>query len=121
MNIVFPFLPPSCNRCYRTYRDKVYKSKLYNDYIQTMKEFLANRNDLSQITGHVKLEITFYRKGMRQFDIDNRLKPLIDSIEHVLIEDDNNIQELVVRKHNNCLEDKTMMVITPILTTETHP
>jgi Holliday junction resolvase RusA-like endonuclease len=121
MNIVFPFLPPSCNRCSRTYRDKVYKSKLYTDYIQTMKEFLANRNDLSQITGHVKLEITFYRKGMRQFDIDNRLKPLIDSIEHVLIEDDNNVQELLVRKHNNCLEDKTLMVITPILTTETHP
>jgi Holliday junction resolvase RusA-like endonuclease len=116
VSIVFPFLPPSVNRCYRTTRDKVYKSKLYTDYEKQMKTFLSERMDLVdlKITGKVKLEITFYKKGARQFDIDNRLKSFIDSIEHVLIEDDNNVHELVVRKHNHSLENKTLLVITPI-------
>jgi len=81
-----------------------------------MKTFLSERDDLVdlKITGKVKLEITFYKKGARQFDIDNRLKSFIDSIEHVLIEDDYNVHELVVRKYNHSLEDKTLLVITPI-------
>ena len=116
VSIVFPFLPPSMNRCYRTFRDKVYKSKLYTDYEKQMKTFLSDRDDLVdlKITGKVKLEITFYKKGGRQFDTDNRLKSFIDSIEHVLIEDDYNVHELVVRKHNHSIEDKTLLVITPI-------
>ena len=109
--IVFPFLPPSTNRCFRTCRDRVYKSKLYIAYEQQMKDFIESRADLEKITGPVKLDITFYKKGARQFDIDNRLKSFIDSFEHVLIEDDNNVKELSARKHNNCIEDKTVLVI----------
>ena len=105
---MFPFLPPSMNRCYRTYHDKVYKSKLYTDYEKQMKTFLSERDDL-KITGKVKLEITFYKKGGRQFDIDNRLKSFIASIKHILIEDDNNIHELNVSKFNHCLEGKTLL------------
>jgi Holliday junction resolvase RusA-like endonuclease len=76
-----------------------------------MKDFIESRADLEKITGPVNLELTFYTKGARQFDIDNRLKSFIDSFEHVLIEDDNNVKELSARKNNHCTEDKTVLII----------
>jgi Holliday junction resolvase RusA-like endonuclease len=67
------------------------------------------------IKGSVKIEIAFYKKGGRNYDLDNRLKSLIDSIKDILIEDDNMVVEINCKKFNNCLEDKTLLTITPAI------
>ena len=97
---VIPFLPPSVNSCYRSFRGRVCKSKSYTDYINK---------------GPVKVEIAFYKKGARSYDLDNRfLKSLIDSIKDKLIEDDDMVVEIICKKFNMCVADKTMLIITPI-------
>ena len=50
MQIVIPFLPPSVNRCYRSYKSRVYKSKVYTDFITQMNEFLDSQTD-EQVKG----------------------------------------------------------------------
>jgi Holliday junction resolvase RusA-like endonuclease len=111
---VIPFLPPSVNSCYRSFRGRVCKSKSYTDYINRFDEYLKGK-DIQLIKGRVKIEITFYKKGARSYDLDNRLKSLIDSIKDILIEDDNMVVEINCKKFSNCLEDKTMLSITPAL------
>ena len=111
MQIVIPFLPPSVNRCYRSYKSRVYKSKVYNDFITQMGEFLDDRDD-GQIKGKVMIDVTFYKKDKRNFDLDNRLKSLLDCIEDKLIENDNYVCEIKCRKFNGCIEDKTLLIIT---------
>ena len=110
---VIPFLPPSVNSCYRSFRGRVCKSKSYTDYIQRFEEYLKGR-DTEIIKGPVKVEIAFYKKGARSYDLDNRLKSLIDSIKDKLIEDDDMIVEILCKKINMCVADKTLLIITPI-------
>lgn len=109
---VIPFLPPSVNSCYRSFRGRVCKSKSYNDYIHRFDEYLKGK-DIRIIKGSVKIEITFYKKGARNYDLDNRLKSLLDSIKDLLIEDDNMVVEINCKKFNGCVEDKTLLIITP--------
>ena len=113
MNIVIPFLAPSVNRCYRTFNGKIYKSKEYNDYLKHMAEFLDKRTDILKITGKVKIDVTFYKANNRQFDLDNRLKSLIDSIQDKLIDNDNCVYEICCRKYNGCKENKMLLIISP--------
>lgn len=107
---VIPFLPPSVNSCYRSFRGRVVKSKSYNDYIHRFDEYIKTKN-IEIITGSVKVDVVFYKKGARSYDLDNRLKSLIDSIKDILIEDDNMIVEINCKKFNNCIEDKTLLII----------
>jgi Holliday junction resolvase RusA-like endonuclease len=112
--VVFPFLPPSANRCYRSTGNRVYKSKIYTQYEKQMNAFLETKPELEKILGNVKLHITFFKKDKRKYDIDNRLKSFLDSIENRLIENDNCVQQLSVRKYNSCSTDKTLLVITQL-------
>ena len=105
---VIPFLPPSVNSCYRSFRGRVCKSKSYTDYIQRFEEYLKGR-DTEMIKGPVKVEIAFYKKGARSYDLDNRLKSLIDSIKDKLIEDDDMVVEMICKKINMFVADKTML------------
>lgn len=114
MNIIVPFLAPSVNRCFRTMHGKIYKSKEYNDYLNRMSEFLDSRTDIVKTLGKVKIDVTFYKKNNRQFDLDNRLKSLLDSIQDRLIENDNCVYEICCRKYNKCLEDKMLIIISPL-------
>jgi Holliday junction resolvase RusA-like endonuclease len=110
---VIPFLPPSVNSCYRSFRGRVCKSKSYSDYIHRFDEYLKDR-DIQIIKGPVKVEISFYKKGARSYDLDNRLKSLLDSIKDKLIEDDDMVVEIICKKFNMCVADKTLLIITPI-------
>ena len=113
MNIVVPFLAPSVNRCYRTSYGKFYKSREYTDYLKQMSEFLDNRTDIVKTLGKVKIEVTFYKQNNRQYDLDNRLKSLLDSIQNKLIENDNCVYEILCRKHSGCSSDKMLLIISP--------
>ena len=105
-----PFLPPSVNACYRSYRGKVCKSKLYREYEQKMKLYLSLQT-FEIMEGDIKLDIDFYKKGNRKYDIDNRLKALFDTLEGTVFLNDNQITEIHVKKYNNALYDRTIVKI----------
>ena len=56
-------------------------------------------NDKEPYTGRVKLEIIFYVKSKRKWDLDNRIKALQDCLEYAgVIANDNQIDKLIITR-----------------------
>ncbi len=51
------------------------------------------------ILGNCKVEISLFFKDKRKHDVDNFSKLALDSLEGIVYENDNQIQELLVRKY----------------------
>jgi Holliday junction resolvase RusA-like endonuclease len=87
-------LPPSANTLYRTNkRNRIYKPapiKDFNEYVKSVIHF----EEL--LTQNLKLEIEIFI--MRDRDIDNSLKILLDSFNGVIYKDDKQVIELNIRK-----------------------
>ena len=109
--IIFPFLPTSVNQCYRSYKNRVYKSKPLRDFLKKVDDFFKTREKIECLKGNVSIHITFELKSSRKRDLDNLLKSLFDSLEGRLFENDNQIFEISCRKKHECLEDKTIITI----------
>jgi Holliday junction resolvase RusA-like endonuclease len=112
----FPFLPPSVNACYRTFKGKVVKSAKLKAYEQEVLHYFDEQDDISMMSGKLKLSVQFYMKGKRTIDLDNMLKALIDGLENILFENDRNIIEIHAVKYNNCNEIKTIVQLEQIET-----
>jgi len=89
--------PPSANRYWRVYRNRVVKSAEARAYRQAVR-MLAKH---SPRVGPVAVTVTWYR-GAKRGDLDNRLKVVLDAMEGVLYENDNQIVEL----HAYRIDDK---------------
>lgn len=115
MDLNIPFLPPSVNTCFRTYKNRVIKSKLYREFEIKVKLYL-DHTEYEPIEGEIKITIELYKKGVRKYDIDNRLKALLDVLEtNKVYVDDSQIIELHVTKHNNALYDRTIVHINKVV------
>lgn len=92
-------LPPSLNRYYRVFRGRWLVSKVGREYKEKVKE-LINKNGLDygiDCRLKVSLEIAPSRSG--EWDIDNRLKALFDSLtEAGFWIDDKLVDELSIKK-----------------------
>jgi crossover junction endodeoxyribonuclease RusA len=62
------------------------------------REKLREKLPLQKIEGRVKLEIIAFFKDNRKRDLDNINKPLIDALKNFVIEDDDQIFELIMKK-----------------------
>jgi len=71
--------------------------------------------DKPKILGPILLDIKFYFKDKRSRDLDNLLKPLIDALKDVVIEDDSNIYKITCEKLLGQEDNKTEIVITNFL------
>ena len=109
-----PFLPPSVNSCYRTYRGKIIKSAGLREFEQEILQFFDNIENITQLKGHIKLTVTFYLKGKRTIDLDNLLKALLDGLEGILYENDKMITVINARKFNNAESPKTIIELEEI-------
>lgn len=114
MNFELPFLPPSVNACYRTFKGKVVKSAKLKAYEQQILQYFDDRDDITMMTGKLKLSVWFCLKGKRTIDLDNMLKALIDGLENILFENDRNIIEIRAVKYNNCDTVKTIVHVEQI-------
>lgn len=63
------------------------------------REKLREKLPLMKIEGKVKLQIIAFFKDKRKRDLDNINKPLIDALKNFVIEDDDQIFELIMKKH----------------------
>ena len=86
-------LPPSVNRMYRTGKSGTrYKRSEVSNWQEETAEKIREAWNKGSYTGKVKVHIEFTVKGNRRWDIDNRLKALLDCLElGGVIEDDSQI------------------------------
>jgi Holliday junction resolvase RusA-like endonuclease len=111
MLIIFPFLPISVNRCYRTSNNRVYKSKELCDFQKKVDDIFENLEHVETLKGNLAADITFELKSCRKRDLDNMLKSLLDNLESRIFENDNQIFEIKCKKIHGCLADKTIVNI----------
>ena len=111
-----PFLPPSVNACFRSYKGRVIKSarlKLFEQ--QMIQHFADNEDGIEMIEGHLKLTIEFSLPNKRSIDIDNLLKSLLDSLEGVVFENDSEVYELQVTKVSDTGVSRTSVKIEQLI------
>lgn len=110
INIEFPFLPPSVNACYRSYKGRVIKSAKLKEFEQLMIQHFASLDrEYTMMQGELRLTITFYLPNRRNGDIDNFCKAMLDGLEGRLFENDKMIYELNLKKYLNTGVSKTII------------
>lgn len=113
MIIVLPFLPPSINGAYYTDRHSFsrHKSKAYKEFILKCYSHMVEPARVP-VAGPAEVEINLYFDTKRKNDIDNRIKPLLDTLTHYgIYKDDSQIVRLLVEKYYAKGQPKTVIEI----------
>jgi crossover junction endodeoxyribonuclease RusA len=96
--IEFDGLPPSVNGLYRIFRGRTIVSKKcreYKRYIKAEIKRLGLQNE--QVADRLYVSIQLYAPNLRKYDIDNRVKVLMDALQASgLIVDDEQLDTLLV-------------------------
>jgi len=89
--------PPSVNSHVRVGRGGAYTSKAWRDYIQAGIIQASQCQRLGD--ARVSVGIDLYPPTRRAFDIDNRVKILLDVIERGgIVDNDNQVDKLIVKR-----------------------
>ncbi len=97
INVMLPF-PPSINHYWLLNRNG---SRRISEAGQAFRASVQARcPGINQIAGEVAVSIQAYPPDRRRRDLDNLLKSLLDALQHArLIEDDSNVADLHIRRH----------------------
>ncbi|MBR2584396.1 MAG: RusA family crossover junction endodeoxyribonuclease [Thermoguttaceae bacterium] len=92
--------PPSANLIWRTSRNVTYLSKTYKDFLRSAAgAILCQKPRDLFITEPIRVEIVLHPPRNFHFDIDNRVKPLLDILTRACVwKDDSLVHELTVRR-----------------------
>jgi len=118
MNMIFNFsieiTPPSVNNYWRATcksgRQIVYLSKSGLEFKNTMQKAMRCVYKDKPTKSPVSVYIWYHYKG-RGKDIDNILKPILDSMNKLIFEDDSQIVSLTIKKKKS---DKNLIEISVI-------
>ena len=97
LRLVIAGLPPTANQMYRTGRQgHRYKRPEVEEWQSAVAEQMREAwNQAKAFMGEVEVRIEFRVKGGRRWDIDNRLKALLDCLEvGGVIKDDSQIARI---------------------------
>lgn len=112
MILELPF-PPSVNKYYRNVGGRMVISREGRTYRKTVCSLLRDRCDEPLDVG-LEVSILLHAPDRRHYDVDNRLKGLLDSMEHAgVYVNDELIVKLTVEKRDPVRGGKTVVTITP--------
>lgn len=113
-----PF-PPSVNHYWRTPSTGALKGRtLISKKGRVFREKVAYtlRDMKAEVPGRLGIHIALFPPDKRKRDLDNYLKALLDSIVHAgMIKDDELIDELTIRRANNCSGGRAVVEIWSIV------
>lgn len=98
------------NSYYRTFRGSI----VISERGRTYKEEIRKNLPIDKIKGKVRMELMFGFRDKRKRDLDNLNKPLIDAMKNIVIEDDDQIWELIMKKEIGLGKDYITIKIQPM-------
>lgn len=115
MILILP-LPNSANTHWRRGRNVTYLSKQGQEFrkqvIQIFSGLLPNHKP---IESRLEVQVEIHPKDKRKMDIDNRIKPLLDALQHASVFiDDEQIDRLVVERKEIIKGGKCVVTINEI-------
>lgn len=101
--------PVSLNNIYRRKRNgKVYKTSPHRNLEEKVREMLKD-SKIECLDCKIKMSIRYELKGMRNIDLDNCSKSLLDILQGIIIDNDNKIFDLHLTKTLGCEENKIII------------
>lgn len=108
-------LPNSANSHWRHARGIIYLSKQGKDYRSRVLSEVVSRKLQLNLKQRLSVEIYVYAKDRRSIDIDNRIKPALDALQHAQVfEDDSQIDRLYVERREIVKGGKCLVIIREI-------
>jgi len=112
LSLEFEGLPPTVNTMYRSSGTYTYKQQDVKDWQEDIAGLLNEQWTAGKVpyNERIAVKIEFTVKGKKAWDIDNRIKALLDCLEMAgVIMNDNQIDSLHVTRHRG---DKNKTKIT---------
>ena len=76
-------LPPSANACWRNFKGRVILSEKYRQWREENLHHVDDQNKIEACLFPVDVLIMVYPgKNWRKSDLDNRIKPILDQLQH---------------------------------------
>lgn len=108
MNLTLPF-PPSSNRYWRNFRGRMVISAEAKAYRQRVA-LLCIQNGVKPMVGNLSFEARLYRPAKRG-DLDNRLKILLDCLQGSAFENDSQITEIRMSRHDDKVNPRVEVMV----------
>jgi len=101
-DVVLPWVP-STNSIWRSVpvpggRSRTIKSRAYREWRERASEALSRVWRVAPYVGTVSVELRLYGPSRRSYDLDNRVKGVLDVLQGLVIEDDAQVDRIVVRR-----------------------
>lgn len=107
-----PFRPVSINSFYRTTKlGRVYICHEGQKFKSNVSTYVIDKYKPKCLDCPIGITIDFNFRDRRRLDIDNYIKPLLDSLNTILWTDDNLIYEMNVRKSVVNIEDEIILTV----------
>jgi len=105
----YQYLSQNKYRKYITNKGRAYKEKLQGIFKEEMK-------DKEMLTGKLSIKFVFEFDNKRANDLDNFIKPILDSMSGILFQDDRQIYHLEASKKDGCEKNNTVIYLCSIPT-----
>ena len=90
-------LPPTVNVYYRHTKRGVLLSATGREYKKAVEEDWVH-GEFKKQEGRIRIDVSLHHSYSRPWDIDNRLKPLLDALEGLAYDNDSQIDYITVRR-----------------------
>ncbi len=105
-----PF-PPSVNTYYRRGAHATYMSKAGREYKQAVAEYIARGDFPNMGDKRLSVSMVIWPRDRRVFDLDNRLKSVLDSLQMLIYNDDSQIDELSIYRGSQIVPGGSIKVM----------